>query len=187
MPDSDRHGSFPPIQIDGLPMKVVHRSDQLLVIEDRPWFIGIVMIGMTLVFVFGSMTLVSAGEVLGGLMMLLVGGGVPLLIAALMVRRVRLTFDRGQGLVTRTSRSVRSLTRQDYALDRLEIAQLGISTDSEGTTYRTELRLKAPLETVPFTTYYTNGRRPEQMVRAVNDWLTTPEARPAANMPVGIR
>ena len=174
MPDSDQHGKFPAIQFDGLRMKVIHRSDQLLVIEDRPWFIGILMIGMTLVFLFGSMKLLAAGEVFGGLMMLLVGGGVPLLIGALMVRRVRLTFDRAQGAVTRTSRSVRGLTRQDYALDRLEMAQRGVRTDSDGSTYRTELRLKAPLETVPFTTYYTNGRRPEQMVEVVNDWLTAP-------------
>ena len=155
-------------------MKVIHRSDQLLVIEDRPWFIGLLMIAMALVFLFGGMKLFAAGEAFGGLMMLVLGAGVPLLLAALMVRRVRLTFDRAAGTVTRVSRSVRGLTHDRYALDRLELAQLGVSTDSDGTTYRTELRLRAPLETVPFTTYYTSGRKPRQMVDAVNDWLTQP-------------
>ena len=175
MPDSDRHGRLPAIQIDGLRMKVIHRSDQLLVIEDRPWFIGILMIGMTLIFLFGSMKLFAAGEAFGGLMMLLVGGGVPLLIGAVMVRRVRLTFDRSQGAVTRTSRSVGGLTREVYALDRVETAQLGTSTDSDGTTYRTELRLRDPSEIVPFTSYYTDGRKPERMAEAVNGWLTAPD------------
>ena len=153
-------------------MKVIHRSDQLLVIEDRPWFIGVLMILMALVFLFGGMKLFAAGEAFGGLMMVLLGGGVPLGIGALMVRRVRLTFDRDAGTLTRVSRSVRGLTQDSYALDRLERAELAVSTDSDGTTYRTELRLKAPLETVPFTTYYTNGRKPRLMVDAVNDWLS---------------
>lgn len=86
-------------------MKVIQRSDQLLVIEDRPWFIGVVMILMALVFIFGGMKLLAAGEAFGGLMMVLVGAGVPLAIGALMVRRVRLTFDRAAGTMTRVSRS----------------------------------------------------------------------------------
>lgn len=155
-------------------MKVIHRSDQLLVIEDRPWFIGLFMIGMALVFLFGGMKILASGETFGGLMTLLVGVGAPLLIGVLMVRRVRLTFDRAAGTLTRVSRSVRGLTRASYALDRLDQAQLGVSTDSDGTTYRTELRLKAPMETVPFTSYYVSGRRPGQMVEVVNDWLTQP-------------
>lgn len=155
-------------------MKVIHRSEQLLVIEDRPWFVGLLMIAMALVFLFGGMRVFMAGEVFGGLMMLLLGVGVPLLLAALIVRRVRLTFDRTEGKVTRVSRSVRGLTRDSYALDRLKLAQLGVSTDSDGTTYRTELQLNAPQETVPFTTYFTSGRKPAQMVDVVNDWLTHP-------------
>ena len=155
-------------------MKVIHRSDQLLVIEDRPWVIGILMIVLALVFLFGAFKLFEAGQGFGGLTMLLVGGGVPLLIGALMVRRVRLTFDRTSGVLTRVSRSVRGLTRDSYALDRLQQAQLGVSTDSDGTTYRAELRLLAPVETVPFTSYYTSGSRPSEIVDAVNDWLTQP-------------
>lgn len=155
-------------------MKVIHRSDQLLVIEDRPWVIGILMVVMALVFLFGSFKLFEAGQGFGGLMMLLVGGGVPLLIGALMVRRVRLTFDRGSGTLTRISRSVRGLTCDSFPLNRLQQAQLGVSTDSDGTTYRTELRLQAPVETVPFTSYYTSGSRPSEIVDAVNDWLTQP-------------
>lgn len=64
--------------------------------------------------------------------------------------------------------------QDSYALDRLDRAELGVSSDSDGTTYRTELRLKAPLETVPFTTYYSGGRNPGLMVEAINDWLTRP-------------
>ncbi|MFN4193647.1 MAG: hypothetical protein ACK4FR_11950 [Tabrizicola sp.] len=155
-------------------MKVIHRSDQLLVIEDRPWFIGLALIAMTLVSIFGGLQLVASGKAFGGMVLLLLGAGVPLVIAALMVRRVRLTFDRSERTLTRVSRSVRGLTRHSYALERLQSAQLGVSTDSDGSTWRTELRLSDPAETVLFTDYYTSGCGPERMVDVVNDWLTQP-------------
>lgn len=153
-------------------MKIIHDTDQSLMIEDQPWLIGILMIVMALVFAFGGMALLASGEVFGGAMMLLIGVGVPVLIGALMVQRVRLTFDRGTGTVTRTRRSVLGLTVSTHALDRLDQARVGVSTDSDGTTYRMELDLRDPPEVVPFTSYYTSGRRPEEMARAVNDWLT---------------
>ena len=155
-------------------MKIIHDTDQNLMIEDQPWLIGILMIVMALVFAFGGMALLASGEVFGGAMMLLIGVGVPVLIGALMVQRVRLTFDRSTGTVTRTRRSVLGLTVSTHALDRLDQARVGVSTDSDGTTYRMELDLRDPPEVVPFTSYYTSGRRPEEMARAVHDWLTRP-------------
>lgn len=152
-------------------MKVIHRSDTLLMLEDRPWLIGILMIGMALIFLFGSMALMSAGETFGGVMMGLIGVGVPVLIGALMVQRVRLSFDRQAGQVTRTRRSVLGLSRETYPLDRLVEARVGASRGSDGTTYRMELRLADPTQTVPFTSYHTSGRKPDQMAQAVNDWL----------------
>lgn len=153
-------------------MKVIHRSQALLVIEDQPWFIGIMMIVMALVFAFGSMALLASGQIFGGLMLLLIGFGVPVLIGALMVQRVRLAFDRSAGTVTRTRRSVLGLTQTTHALDRLDRARVGVSTDSDGTTYRMEIDLRDPPEMLPFTSYHTSGRRPEEMARAVNDWLS---------------
>jgi hypothetical protein len=152
-------------------MKVIHRSDTLLMIEDRPWLLGIAMIGMALVFLIGSMAMIASGQVLGGAFTGLLGVGLPALIGALMVQRVRLTFDRASGQLTRTSRSVKGLKRESYALDRLVEARVGTSTDSDGTTYRTELHLQDPPETVLFTSYYTSGQKPRLMAEAVNDWL----------------
>lgn len=152
-------------------MKVIHRTDTLLMIEDKPWLLGILMIVMALIFAFGGMAMLISGESFGGLMMFLVGVGVPVLIGAVMVQRVRLTFDRSAGTLTRTRRSVLGLTQTTHALDRLKRARVGVSTDSDGSTYRMELDLRDPVETVPFTSYYTSGRRPEEMARAVNDWL----------------
>lgn len=103
--------------------------------------------------------------------MLIVGVCVPLLIGSLMVRRVRLTFDQDEGTLTRTCRTLRGLARDNYPLQRLERAELGSMNDSDGTPWRTELPLKAPLEAVPFTSHCTNGTGPERMVGIVNDWL----------------
>jgi hypothetical protein len=154
-------------------MKVLHRSESLLVLEDRPWFLGIMLIIMALGFLFGGMAMIGEGLLLGGATIALVGGGVPILIAALMVRRVRLTLDRSTGLLTRTMRSVRGLAQESHPLDRLTKATVAVSYDSDGNTYRTELHLTDPDQTVPFTTYYTSGRQPDAMAKAVNDWLGT--------------
>ena len=158
-------------------MKVIHHTNTHLVIEDRPWFIGLMMIGMALVFLYGSMKLLAEGELLGGSMIGLVGFGVPLLIGAIMVQRVRVVLDRTTGQILRTCRSVRGLTQGSYALDRVSHASLGVSTDGDGTTYRLELALRDPVETVPFTTYYTSGRRPDRLCQTVNDWLEAGEGR----------
>lgn len=152
-------------------MKIIHRSDTLLMIEDRPWFIGILMILTALTFLFGGLALVGTGEPFGGLMMILAGAGVPLTIAALMVQRVRLTLDRTTGRITRTARSVRGLRQSVYAFDRLQAARLGSSTDSDGTTYRMELSLNNPAETVPLTSYYSGGIKAQRLCDAVNAWL----------------
>lgn len=154
-------------------MKVIHHSDAMLVLEDRPWLIGILMIVMALIFAFGGMALLASGETFGGLMMLLIGVGVPVLIGALMVQRVRLAFDRSAGTVTRTRRSVLGLTRTTHALQRLERARVAVSTDSDGSTWRMELDFRDPSEMVPFTAYHTSGAQPEAMAQAVNDWLRT--------------
>lgn len=156
-------------------MKVIHRSDTLLVLEDRPWFIGLLMILMALCFLYGGMALFGEGKSLGGLFMAVLGGGVPVLLAAWLVRRVRLTFDRATGQLTRTMRSVRGFSQQSYPLDRITGAKVAVNFDSDGNTYRTELQLTDPSETVPFTTYYTNGPKPEAMAQTVNDWLTAPK------------
>ena len=138
-------------------MKVIHRSDTMLVLEDQPWLIGILMIGMVLIFAFGGMVLLASDETFG----------------ALMVQRVRLTLDRSAGTVTRTRRSVLGLTQTTQALDRLDRARVAVSSDSDGSTYRMELDFRDPAEMVPFTTYHTSGTRPEAMAQAVNDWLRT--------------
>jgi hypothetical protein len=157
-------------------MKVIHRTDAMIIVEDRPWLIGALMIVMVLVFLAGGMALAASGAVLGGLMMGLIGGGLPLVIAGLMVQRVRLTLDRDAGTVTRTRRSVLGLGQTAHDLHRVEKARVAVSSDSDGSTYRMELMLRDPTEILPFTTYYTSGKGPEQMAEAVNDWLSAGSA-----------
>ncbi|MGC5198516.1 hypothetical protein [Aphanothece microscopica] len=129
------------------------------------------LIGMALAMIFGGLAMMGDGEILGGAFLAMFGGGIPVLIAALMVRRVRLTLDRSSGQLTRTMRSVRGLSTESHPLGRLKTASVGVSYDSDGNTYRTELQLADPPQTVPFTSYYTSGNKPEAMARAVNDWL----------------
>lgn len=152
-------------------MKVISRSATQLVIEDRPWLIGILMIAMLIAFLGGSLFMFSIGEILGGSVMGLVGVGVPLLIFVLMVQRVRLTFDQVGGQLTRTRKSIFGLTEKSYALNRLSHAFVSVSHGDDGNTYRLELKLSEPDEVVPFTTYHTSGGRPERLCNEVNAWL----------------
>lgn len=152
-------------------MKVIHRSDSLLMLEDRPWVLGVLLIAMAMVFLFGGMAMIGEGKLVGGALFGLFGASVPLLIGALMVKRVRLALDLGSGQLTRTSRSLRGLTQDGYPMERLVRATVGASVDSDGTTYRMELLLEAPNEIVPFTSYYTNGNKPQLMADTVNGWL----------------
>jgi hypothetical protein len=47
-------------------MKVIHRSDTLLVLEDRPWLMGSFMIAMSLCFMAGGLAMMGEGMLLGG-------------------------------------------------------------------------------------------------------------------------
>jgi hypothetical protein len=152
-------------------MKIIHQSESQLVIEDRPWLLGLLMIVLAIGCLGGSLMFFGQGEMLGGAVMGAVGVGVPLLIGALLVQRVRLTFDRTSGLLTRTRKSVFGLTQKQYGLHRLLRAYTDVSHGDDGPTYRLELQLKEPDETVPFTTYHTSGKKPETLTNAVNDWL----------------
>lgn len=155
-------------------MKAIQDTEAHLILEDRPWLIGALVIVMALMFLYGGMTVIASGEMLAGLMLALLGTGVPLLIGALMVRRVRLTFERDTGRVTRTSRSVFGLTQASYPLDRVAEARVGVNSDSDGSTYRMELVLEGPTECLHFTSYYTSGDMPRRMADTVNEWLTRP-------------
>lgn len=152
-------------------MKIIHRSDRQLVLEDRPWLIGLLVIGMAMAGLFGSMAMVGSGQMLAGTVMGIFGVGGTLLIGALLVKRVRLILDRGTGRITRISRSVGGLTQEEHALARLVEARIGTRTDAKGTTRRTELLLSGPEQTLPFTDYYTSGGKPERMAQTINDWL----------------
>lgn len=152
-------------------MKVIHRSDTLLMLEDRPWLLGLFLIAMALTFLVSGMAIIAKGMIFSGLFMGVVGTGLPLLIGALMVQRVRLTFDRTSGQLTRTLRSIRGLKQESHPIDRLVEAFVDANTDGDGITYRMDLRLKDPPATVPFAAYHTSGRSPHRMAQAVNDWL----------------
>lgn len=168
-------------------MKVLHHSETLLILEDRPWLVGILLIVMVLTFAFGAMALIGAGMILGKLLMGLVGIGVPVLIGALMVQRVRLTLDRSAGEVTRTRRSILGLTTETYPLHRLRAARVDASSDSDGTTSRMELCLADPPQIVPFTTYYTNGQKPRKMAETVEAWLIQVQGRTSTRDEPGTR
>lgn len=167
-------------------MKVIHKTTSLLMLEDRPWRIGLLVIGMAMIGVFASMSMIGSGEVLAGSAMAVFGVGGVLLIGAMLIKRVRLILNRDTGQITRISRSIGGLHQEDFALARLVGASVGSRRDSKGITRRTELLLSGPSETVPFTDYYTSGGKPDRMAQAINDWLARPQVPAAPSRPLVI-
>lgn len=163
-------------------MRIVEKSDQRLVIEDRPWPTGLFLAATSLWLLFPVFQ--------GNPAALLKDGGLRAVFAALalfltaaIAQRVRLTFDRDSGRITRTSWSVLGRRERSWALRRLREARAAGSRDEGLWSDRMELRLVDPLETVPITGYRTSGGGPDRMALAVDAWLraAAPPASAAAD------
>tara|TARA_R110002072_G_scaffold82776_3_gene188365 strand:+ start:351 stop:749 length:399 start_codon:yes stop_codon:yes gene_type:complete len=75
-------------------MKITHNAPDLLIIDSKPWPVGIILVGMVLVVVgYGLETLLN-GDTFTGLTTVLLGGGIGGLFIAIFVRRNQLVLDR---------------------------------------------------------------------------------------------
>ena len=156
-------------------MKVVHHSDSQLVIEDQPWLLGLLLIGVYLVLLVVSFTTARAGEVTGGILTAVIGTAIMALVGYLMVRRTRFTFDRNLGQITKTVRTARGLSQDTLPLTRVERAFVAKSIDADGTTYRPELLLSDPQGALPLINYYTGASASHQTIAdIINSWIGTP-------------
>jgi hypothetical protein len=164
-------------------MKIIESSATQLVLDDRPWIIGAALIVGTIAFLASGLFLMNSGEVFGGLMLIFVGGGVCLLLAAILVQRVRLTFDRSTCSITRIRRAAFGLKVTNYDLARLQRAVIVEHYDDGSTTYGMELVLTKPDEQVKFVIYSTSGNKPKQMCDAVNAWLGNTRAIDSTHKP----
>ena len=153
-------------------MKVVANNNSHLIVEDQPWLLGLLLIGMFLAFLAGGIFQFMEGQVGGSVALIGLGCGLSLLLLVTVVRRTRFTFDRENGQLTQTVRTIAGLTETTVALDRVTRAFVEESVDSDGTTYRVCLSLSGPDQTILISTSYSSGRRSHaQMADRINAWI----------------
>lgn len=165
-------------------MKITANSPDLLIIEEIPWFIAI-MLGLFTLLSAAVGLLVMPQTLVGGLVFLLVGGGMGLGAIGVFVERLQLILDAGAGRVTLRSRTI--LRHRETVFDLSDLIRAtGESTLSGGDTstdpsrvrrlvYRPSLVLRdgsgvAPL-LHPITEVYDSSRSSADVVRAINHWL----------------
>ncbi|NCQ23160.1 MAG: hypothetical protein COW54_16120 [Rhodobacteraceae bacterium CG17_big_fil_post_rev_8_21_14_2_50_63_15] len=176
-------------------MKITANSPDLLIIEDIPWFMA-VMLGLFTLLSAAIGLLVMSQTLLGGLVFLIVGGGMGLAAIGVFVERLHLILDARAHNVILRSRTIFRHRETEFPLGDLlgatgESTLSGRNTDDPDCPQR---RLHRPSLVLvdgsadggqvlyPITEIYDSGRGAATMVRAINDWLAALRALgPARN------
>lgn len=151
-------------------MRIKTDTPSLLVLEDRPLLIALLLSAFVLADVVAVFALVAQGEWAGVAML---GLGVPLLLAGFyfFVRRTIVFFDRGSGLVTIRVASLIGQKEDSLPLADVARAEVQVNRSSKGgSTSLPVLILKAGGKR-PLLSVSTSGRGPGRAVAAINRWL----------------
>ena len=153
-------------------MKIRRNSPDLLIVEDRPWLIGILIILFILVFVGAGLFLVIDGEWLG-LPFALIGGGLGLGAFWAFVRRVQVVFHRPEGWIEIRRANVFRRLKNRYDLDGVERAVVQTSRSDNSDVYRVALIIEAGgvTGTKPLTLAYSNIGDHRGIADTINAWL----------------
>ena len=165
-------------------MKITANSPDLLIIEEMPWFIAIMLSLFTLLFA-GIGLLVMPETLVGGLVFLLVGGGMGLAGVGVFVERLQLILDARAGTAILRSRTIfrhreTVLHLSDVIRATGESTLSGSAVDTDPSRVRRKLHRPslvlrdgsgdAPL-LHPITEIYDSNRSSTETVRTINDWL----------------
>jgi hypothetical protein len=154
-------------------MKIKTNTPDLLVVEERPWLLGLGIILFTLIFAAVGLFMLTDGEWMG-LAFLLIGGGLGLLGFFAFVRRVQVVFFRPEGWVElrRANALRRSTVRHDLGEISRAIVETsrGENADLHRVTLEIDSGQSAGLH--PLTQAYTNVGKHHAVARAINDWLS---------------
>lgn len=164
-------------------MKIIQDTPDLLIAEEMPWFIA-VMLSLCLLLFVGVGLLVSSQTLLGAFVMGGVGGGMCFAAICIFVERLQIILDARAGTATLRSRTILRHREEVLPLDDV-LRATGESTLSGGDTssdpsrvrrrmYRPSLVLSdgAGGEVLrPITEIYDSSPASGKVVRAINDWL----------------
>lgn len=161
-------------------MKITRDTKDILIVEDRPWLFGLMIIVFILVFVGVGLAMVSAGE-LWGLLFALAGGGLGGLGFVMFVRRVQVVFHGPEGWVEIRRKSVFATSRLRHLLSEIGHATIEESHGGDsGPTYRVTLVIPKGQSKGrhPLTLTYSNVGDHHGVAARINGWLDSHREAP---------
>ena len=154
-------------------MKIVEESPRRLVVEDRPWGLGLMLVLFILSLTWGVLTELGSGSY--GMAAFL--AGLAGLIFWAMNRYValgQLVLDRDTGRATWRQVSALSRVSETWDLSDLRRAVVEAHRD-EGVTYRITLVFENGRKPLPLTPYFSGLGRHEEVKARINRFLGAPE------------
>lgn len=165
-------------------MRIIRDTPEQLIVANRPWLIGSMLILFILVFV-GAGFLVATGEeenlwfgvLFGGL-----GGGLGAIAFCVFVRRVQIIFDQSDDKITIRRQSVFGYSSDTHALADLTHVEVEETTSIQdghrSTLYRATLVLDKSTSAgggsetrIPIVAAYVGGPGAERLAQRINTWL----------------
>lgn len=163
-------------------MKVTTDTPDLLIVEDKPVILGLMLIVFILVFIGIGLWLMLSGEI-SGLLFATIGGGLGFAAFFAFVRRVQVVFQRPAGYVEFRRRNLFGASRKRYALTEIDRAETEESRSAEGgSTWRVVLVIGQGQNVGhhPITLVYTNSSGHRRTAEAINRWLDAARAEGVA-------
>ena len=159
-------------------MKVTHNDPNLLIVETRPWILGLLFGGGALAFFGAGIARLIALDIAG--LGFFAGGLFLLLFLYIFVRRVQVVFHRPEGWVEIRSRSLRRYDRVRHELVEIERAMVQTNNSGDGgPTHRVALVIPEGQSRGkhPLTNHYTSGSGADRATKAINAWLDSASAQ----------
>jgi hypothetical protein len=157
-------------------MKIRRNSPDLLIVEDRPWLLGLMIILFILIFCGAGLTMLLSGEWLG-LLFFLAGGGLGFGAFWAFVRRVQVVFYRPEGWVEIRRANIMRRLATRFDLAGVHRALVETSTSDGKNLHRVALFVEkgGVTGTKPLTLAYSNVGDHHGVASAINAWLGVSE------------
>lgn len=154
-------------------MKIVEDTETRMVVEDRPWGLGLILILFIVSTLYGAFDTTAEGRY--GVTVLLLS--ISALIFWALNRYValgRLVLDQSAGTATWHQITAARRVRESFALGDLRRAVVETRRD-EGDTYRITLLFDSGRDPMPLTPYFSGMGRHEEIKARINAFLGAPD------------
>lgn len=159
-------------------MKIALNTPDQLILDDRPWLLGGLLVLLILIFAGFGLQALFAGR--GVWLLGLAGAAFWSVALVIFVRRTTITFDRPTGQITRHVKSLRRATTTLWPLNGVSKAdietRLSRNSRQAGRTrvtpmHRPVLHWTDGSPATPLMEVYVNGDGAGQTAAAINRWL----------------